>query len=70
MPKRTLRIVKLTPIAIGVCEACSMQFHSKQPLEDNAEIELKIRFNKHKCKPRDAAQKTLATRIDKMGALE
>ena len=59
MPTRTLRIVKLTPIAIGICEACNMQFHSKQPLEDNAEIELKIQFNKHKCKSLKAAQKRL-----------
>jgi len=56
MPKRNLKIVKLTPIAIGVCEACNMQFHSKQPLEDNAEVDLNIQFNKHKCKPLDASQ--------------
>jgi hypothetical protein len=61
MPKPTLRIVKLTPIAIGVCEACNMQFHSKQPLEDNAEIELKIRFNKHKCKLLDVAHAGVPT---------
>ena len=33
-----------------------MQFHSKQPLEDNAEIDLKIEFDKHKCKPEDVSQ--------------
>jgi hypothetical protein len=56
MPKRNLKIVKLTPIAIGVCDACNMEFHSKQPLEDNAEIDLEIQFNKHTCKPLDASQ--------------
>jgi hypothetical protein len=54
MPKGNLRIVKLTPIAIGVYEACNMEFHSNQPLEDNAEIDLNIQFNKHKCQPLDA----------------
>jgi hypothetical protein len=56
MPKRNLKIVKLTPIAIGVCDACNIEFHSKQPLEDNAEIDLEIQFNNHTCKPLDASQ--------------
>ena len=56
MPERSLRIVKLTPIAIGVCEACNMQFHSNQPIEESAETDLNIQFNKHKCKPLDASQ--------------
>ncbi len=56
MPERNLRIVKRTPIALAICESCNMQFHSKQPVEDNAEIDLKIQFSKHKCKPEDASQ--------------
>lgn len=56
MPKRNLRIVKRTPVAIGICEACNMQFHSKQPVEDNAEIDMMIQFDKHKCKHEDASQ--------------
>jgi hypothetical protein len=56
MPKRTLRIVKRTPIAIAICESCNMQFHSKQPVEDNSEIDLEIQFNKHKCEREDASQ--------------
>ena len=56
MPKGNLRIVKLTPIAIGVCETCNMEFNSNQPLEENAEIDLNIQFNKHKCKRLDASQ--------------
>jgi hypothetical protein len=56
MAKRNLRIVKRTPIAVAICESCNMQFHSKQPVEDNAEIDLKIQFSKHKCTPLDASQ--------------
>jgi septal ring-binding cell division protein DamX len=56
MPTRNLKIVKLTPIAIGVCEAYNMQFHSNQPIEESAETDLNIQFNKHKCKPLDASQ--------------
>jgi hypothetical protein len=55
MPNRNLRIVKRTPVAIGVCEACNMQFHSNQPLEDSAEVDMMIQFDKHKCKPDDAS---------------
>jgi hypothetical protein len=62
MPKRSLRIVKRTPIALGICEACNMEFHSKQPVEDNAEIDMKIQFNKHKCKRLDASQNAVPDR--------
>jgi len=40
MPKRNLRIVTRTPIAIGICESCNMQFKSHQPIEDHAEVEM------------------------------
>src|SRR5438874_13543423 len=59
MPKRNLRIVKRTPIALAICEACNMHFHSKQPVEDNAEIDMKIQFTKHKCKPVESSQGAL-----------
>ena len=59
MAKRQLRIVKLTPIAVGIGEGCNTQFHSKQPIEDNAEIDMKIQFEKHKCKPMDSSQNAL-----------
>src|SRR5437870_1924934 len=59
MPKRNLKIVKRTPIALAICEACNMHFHSKQPVEDNAEIDMKIQFTKHKCKPVDSSQGAL-----------
>jgi hypothetical protein len=55
-PKRNLRIVKLTPIAIGVCERCNAQFKSSQPLEDDAEAEMRAAFDAHKCKLEDASQ--------------
>jgi len=62
MPKRNLRIVKLTPIALAICETCNMQFHSKQPVEENAEIDMKIQFNKHKCKSVDQRSESSSTR--------
>ena len=33
-----------------------MQFHSKQPIEDNAETDMKIQFTEHKCKREDPSQ--------------
>ncbi len=56
MPKRNLRIVKRTPIAIGICESCNMQFTSHQPIEDDAEAEMRAAFDAHKCKRQDASQ--------------
>ena len=49
MPYRNLRIVKLTPIAIGICEGCNCRFHSNEPVEDNAELEIQRQFDGHKC---------------------
>jgi len=49
MPTRTLRIVKRTPIALAVCEACHMEFHSQQRLEDDAEKEMRQLFDSHEC---------------------
>jgi len=56
MPKRNLRIVKRTPIAIGICESCNMQFGSHQPIEDDAEAEMRAAFDAHKCKREHASQ--------------
>jgi len=56
MPKRNLRIVKRTPIAIGICESCNMQFESHQPIEDDAEAEMRAAFDAHKCKREDINQ--------------
>src|SRR5438876_3144633 len=56
MPKRNLRVVKRTPIAIGICESCNMQFGSHQPIEDDAEEEMRAAFDAHKCKREDASQ--------------
>src|SRR5438067_11922917 len=49
MAKRILKIVKLTPIALSYCESCDAQFQSHQPVEDDAEAEMRILFKKHKC---------------------
>jgi len=56
MPKRNLRIVKRTPIAIAICESCDMQFNSHQPIEDDAEAEMRATFDAHKCQREDASQ--------------
>ena len=56
MPKRNLRIVTRTPIAIGICESCNMQFKSHQPIEDHAEVEMGAAFDAHKCKREDVNQ--------------
>lgn len=56
MPNRNLRTVKLTPIALGICEACKAEFQSKQPIESDAEAEITFQFNDHKCEPRVAIQ--------------
>ena len=56
MAKRSLRIVKLTPIAIGICEFCNMQFKSHQSIEDNAEAELKTAFDAHCCQHEGSSQ--------------
>jgi len=49
MAKRNLRIIKLTPIALAICESCNMQFTSHQSIEDDAEAEMKTAFNSHTC---------------------
>ena len=56
MAKRSLRIVKRTPVALGICEACNMQFTSKHRAEDDAEAEMRFLFNAHVCKPEDVSQ--------------
>jgi len=54
MPKRDLRVVKRTPIALGICERCNLQFSSNESAEDDAEAELWVQFDNHKCQPGDA----------------
>ena len=49
MTLRTFRVIKSTPIALAVCEACNRQFTSHQPLEDDAEHEMKSAFQAHQC---------------------
>jgi hypothetical protein len=49
MPTRNLKIVKLTPIAIGVCEFCDFHFHSSEPIEDSAERDIRRKFVDHEC---------------------
>ncbi|HKU21769.1 MAG TPA: hypothetical protein VJQ50_12195 [Terriglobales bacterium] len=51
MPGRTLRILKLTPIALAVCDLCNRQFNSCQRVEDDAEREMRALFESHECEP-------------------
>jgi hypothetical protein len=50
MPTWNLRIVKLAPIAIGICEFCNFQFHSSEPIEDSAERAIQRQFIDHECR--------------------
>lgn len=49
MHDRTLRIIKLTPIALALCETCKMEFHSLERLEEAAEREMRTLFTNHQC---------------------
>jgi len=59
MLRHNLRIVKRTPIALGICERCNSQFKSNQPAEDDMEAEIRAQFDAHKCKPMDSSQNAL-----------
>jgi len=50
MRERRLSIVKRTPIALGFCQACNMEFNSNERIEDDAEEDLKALFAAHVCK--------------------
>jgi len=56
MPHRKLRIVRLTPIALGLCEHCNGQFHSRKRIEEEAKAELLAQFDVHRCQRREANQ--------------
>jgi hypothetical protein len=57
MPKRKLRIVKVSPPPIiGICERCNAQFKSDDP---DPEGDLEAQFNRHECKPMDSSQNAL-----------
>ena len=59
MPKRSLRIVKKSPPAIGVCERCNSQFKSDKRSWQEADSEIVKAFAAHKCKPIDSSQNAL-----------
>ena len=50
MQKRNLQFVKRTPVAVGICERCNLQFSSDQPGQDDAEAEIWAQFDNHKCR--------------------
>jgi hypothetical protein len=58
MPIRKLRIVKKTPIMLGVCQQCGFEFGSRFS-GSSAEAEIKAAFDAHKCAPLDSSQNAL-----------
>lgn len=57
MRERKLTIVKRTPIALGLCESCRMEFNSLERIEDEAEEDIKRLFASHVCKSREDTAK-------------
>jgi len=49
MPHRKLRVVRLTPIALALCEHCNGQFHSLKRGQEEAKAELMAQFDAHEC---------------------
>ena len=50
MPHRKLRIIRLSPIALALCENCNGQFHSRKRLQEDAKAELIGQFDVHQCR--------------------
>jgi hypothetical protein len=55
---RRLRIVKKTPVVLGVCERCGSEFGTRLSGQD-AVAEILMAFNAHKCIPLDSSQNAL-----------
>ncbi len=53
-----LRVVKLTPIAIAVCESCGKEVHSQEPLEDDALKAMHSLFDAHNCQSQREAKES------------
>ena len=60
MQQRKLKVVKLTPIALAVCQRCNMTFQSWQRIEDDAEREMNALFERHECQLAEAGSKKAA----------
>ena len=56
MPHRKLRIIRLSPIALALCEHCNGQFHSRKRLQEEAKAELIEQFDIHQCQRQDSEQ--------------
>ena len=54
MPPRKLRILRLTPIALALCEHCNAQFYSRKRVPEEAKAELIAQFDVHECQRQDA----------------
>jgi hypothetical protein len=51
MENRKLRMVKTGPPAVGVCDACNAVFKSHLRQTAQSEWEIRVQFERHKCKP-------------------
>jgi hypothetical protein len=59
MARRKLRIVKISPDFLGVCEKCGSQFGSDLPDRIEAEIVIAAVFHRHKCLRTDSSQRAM-----------
>jgi hypothetical protein len=50
MEQRKLRMLKTSPPAVGVCEACSAVFKSHLHQAAQSKWEIEVQFERHKCK--------------------
>jgi NMD protein affecting ribosome stability and mRNA decay len=60
MPHRRLRIIRLRPIALALCEHCNAQFHSRKRVPEEAKAELIEQFDSHQCQRQDASDEVSA----------
>jgi hypothetical protein len=60
MPKRKLKIIKGTPIALASCERCHAEFQSYERVEDEAEREMRALFDGHRCEDKNRTHSTKA----------
>ena len=65
MQERKLKIVKLTPIALAICERCKTTFQSYRRVEDEAEREMTALFERHECELAEAGSKKAAAGKEK-----
>jgi hypothetical protein len=58
MRQRNLRMLKASPTAEGMCEACDARSNPTYTKAAQSEWEIRVQFERHKCKLRGAAVNT------------